>query len=326
MMPPPHRRSMFELHLISDGQVIAVHAIDLKPTYIGRSSRNDLVCVDDTVSGRHLSIWRANEAVFLEDLGSRNGTLVNGERVRGTQQVGPGDVVRLGALELRVAPAPASAAPGAEIMQLEDVEAGVRYPFTGDRLHIGSGRDCDLVLADAPQEAAVLLRDADGDVHLGVDDDLTELRLDTPFVVGGRTFALRRAVEVHAATRELRAQSFAYELHAALSGPHGLHAEVRDPHSGARCSPDGEHRRVVLYLLGKQLVEHAAQGIDPEEAGWISEEDLAIGIWGRNERHRNVNVLLCRLRKELRAEGFDPWFIEKKRGMVRARLTVAQLG
>ena len=52
------------------------------PVRIGRSDDNDLVLNDSTVSKHHARVTRDNGAYYLEDLGSTNGTRVNGRRIR----------------------------------------------------------------------------------------------------------------------------------------------------------------------------------------------------------------------------------------------------
>jgi pSer/pThr/pTyr-binding forkhead associated (FHA) protein len=69
---------------------------------IGRSSSCDLVLVDSGVSRRHAEIRRRAEGSVLRDLGSRNGTYVNGQRVVGSCAIQPGDVIRIGSTELVV--------------------------------------------------------------------------------------------------------------------------------------------------------------------------------------------------------------------------------
>ena len=54
------------------------------------------------VSRRHALLTRVGRALFIEDLGSRNGTWLNGQRLPPSQRVslGPGDTLRLGLLEI----------------------------------------------------------------------------------------------------------------------------------------------------------------------------------------------------------------------------------
>ena len=48
---------------------------------IGRKADNDLVLDNATVSGHHCKIYKAGETFFIEDLGSTNGTFVNGKKI-----------------------------------------------------------------------------------------------------------------------------------------------------------------------------------------------------------------------------------------------------
>jgi ABC-type multidrug transport system ATPase subunit len=63
---------------------------------IGSSSECDVVVDRPTVSGRHCRLTRTPEGDFVEDLGSSNGTYLNGQRVEGRVVVRPGDRVTLG--------------------------------------------------------------------------------------------------------------------------------------------------------------------------------------------------------------------------------------
>jgi uncharacterized RDD family membrane protein YckC len=65
---------------------------------IGRSRSCDIRLREDSVSRLHAAlVWR-NQELVLEDLGSSNGTFVNGERVLGPHPVAAGDVVLFGSL------------------------------------------------------------------------------------------------------------------------------------------------------------------------------------------------------------------------------------
>jgi uncharacterized RDD family membrane protein YckC len=65
---------------------------------VGRSRSCDIRLKEDTVSRLHAVLLWQGEALMLEDLGSSNGTFVNGERVLTPHQLLAGDVVRFGAL------------------------------------------------------------------------------------------------------------------------------------------------------------------------------------------------------------------------------------
>lgn len=57
------------------------------------------------VSRRHCRVWREGERFYLEDLGSSNGTFLNGNRIRSRMGLRPGDVIRVGPYSLRFGPA-----------------------------------------------------------------------------------------------------------------------------------------------------------------------------------------------------------------------------
>jgi pSer/pThr/pTyr-binding forkhead associated (FHA) protein len=70
----------------------------------------DLVIEDPGVSRRHARFIAEGGSVVVEDLGSSNGTFVNGERIAGPVEVGSGDEVQLGATVLGVQGADAATA------------------------------------------------------------------------------------------------------------------------------------------------------------------------------------------------------------------------
>ena len=102
---------------------------------IGRSDEADLRLADDTASRSHARIITADGVARLVDLGSHNGTFVNGERVDGTRALASGDVVTIGAITM-VLHAAASRAPEARPILdaaslrsrlVEEIERATRY-------------------------------------------------------------------------------------------------------------------------------------------------------------------------------------------------------
>jgi hypothetical protein len=80
------------------GRVIAV---DRGAAVIGRSRSADIQLLDDGVSRQHCRVVRTGDTVSVEDLGSRNGTLVNGKRVT-RAMLEPGDRLQIGAAVLQL--------------------------------------------------------------------------------------------------------------------------------------------------------------------------------------------------------------------------------
>jgi hypothetical protein len=69
---------------------------------VGRAPNCDCVLPEECVSRKHAQLWRDGERWFLRDLGSRNGTRVNGMRVIESIEVRPGDRVCLGGATYRL--------------------------------------------------------------------------------------------------------------------------------------------------------------------------------------------------------------------------------
>ena len=99
--PGPHARLVVD----SSGSLEAGASFDLgsQPVTIGRSEENAIRLSDDPfASARHASIEPLRNGVWVVDLGSTNGTYVNGDRLDGRRLLREGDVVRVGETELRL--------------------------------------------------------------------------------------------------------------------------------------------------------------------------------------------------------------------------------
>ncbi len=68
----------------------------------GRASSNQVVITDPSLSRRHARMSWQDGVGLLEDLGSHNGTLLNGQRIKGINTVAPGDEISLGRVSMRV--------------------------------------------------------------------------------------------------------------------------------------------------------------------------------------------------------------------------------
>ncbi|MBS1859158.1 MAG: adenylate/guanylate cyclase domain-containing protein [Acidobacteria bacterium] len=73
-----------------------------KPCRIGRAPGNTIVLEDDLASRNHIIVQTSDsEVYYLTDLGSTNGTLVNGVRVTVPVVLRPGDVIQIGSHSFR---------------------------------------------------------------------------------------------------------------------------------------------------------------------------------------------------------------------------------
>jgi DNA-binding NtrC family response regulator/pSer/pThr/pTyr-binding forkhead associated (FHA) protein len=146
----------------------------------GRSVEASVVIEHEAVSRRHTAIRRRGEAVVVEDLGSRNGTSINGALIVGVRRASAGDVIGIGPVTAIVARSSASRRRQlATMTELEDrlameVDRALRYQralgvvmlrFEGpsdaviahvDRL-LRELRHMDLIAEYGPDELAIVL-------------------------------------------------------------------------------------------------------------------------------------------------------------------------
>jgi sigma-B regulation protein RsbU (phosphoserine phosphatase) len=86
-----------------DGKTVTM-SLDRDRISLGRSSANELCYPDDSgLSRQHLAITKSDGAWFVEDLGSKNGTQLNGQRIEKKLPFRPGDRVSAGHLVIEFA-------------------------------------------------------------------------------------------------------------------------------------------------------------------------------------------------------------------------------
>ena len=97
---------------IHSGRLVVLHSdaleqgdefeLEASALTIGRSRRNTVsIDGDEFASARHVRIEPRRDGVWVHDLGSTNGTHVNGVRIDRPRKLVTGDVVRVGETELR---------------------------------------------------------------------------------------------------------------------------------------------------------------------------------------------------------------------------------
>ncbi len=160
-----------------------------KQLIIGRSSELDMVLVEDMVSRKHAKISIAGGKISIEDLGSTNGTFVNGEKVK-TSRLKEGDRILIGTSILKLVRAGAGAVDlsDAQVKQnLEQVAAvqsqrQTRTAMTGkleevplpDLLQLfHTSKKNGVLVVTNEREAKIYLRQ--GKIYYAVIDDNHEL-------------------------------------------------------------------------------------------------------------------------------------------------------
>ncbi len=89
------------LRILNGAQRGQEHALVRERYDLGKHESNDIVLMDQTVSRNHCELIREPGGYRLRDMGSTNGTLVDGAPVRETS-LRPGAVLTLGQVDLRI--------------------------------------------------------------------------------------------------------------------------------------------------------------------------------------------------------------------------------
>ena len=144
--------------LIGLSPALADLTIDIdKSLSIGRSDSNDLVLATSQISRQHAKINRIGEQLYVQDLGSSNGTFINGERIgtdahalQATDELAFADLVFL------VVNAPVDARDGASFLNsLQDIENFT--PTTDIHTHTESTASVELISPNAASNAALVI-------------------------------------------------------------------------------------------------------------------------------------------------------------------------
>jgi DNA-binding NtrC family response regulator len=168
----------------------------LSEATLGRSPSCDISLQDGRVSRRHARVWREGAHAKLADLGSRNGTLVNGERIEGETVLRQGDRVQVGETTVLVEPPSRAALADRETgeMALVPVEdalppEGPEAAFCAAGVALLSATSQAMVLRRAAEEARRMLAAERTAALLGGAEGLL-----TAAVVGAGTVEVPRAM------------------------------------------------------------------------------------------------------------------------------------
>jgi hypothetical protein len=294
----------------------------LSPHLVGRSRLADLHMSEPTVSGEHAVLRWTGREWELHDLGSRNGTIVDGRRLAPGERVALalGTVIAFGQADnawrlVDDAPPTIMALPAA---------GGEPICARNDLLALPS--------EDHPE--AVVYRDAAGDWVLEQGGEAVRIADRAAARAGGHDFILRvpdlisatwdiSSPAPHLAALTLRFSVSRDEEYVALTARGERH--VID--LGARA-----HHQVLLMLARSRLEDRTsrppagARAAQPPESaeGWVYQDELANKL-AMDETHLNVAVFRCR--RQLAEAGIvgAASIIERRRPTREVRLGVARI-
>jgi hypothetical protein len=88
--------SKYRLVMRSGPSIGQIYPLDKPEMVIGRDLGNEIVISDSEVSRRHARLFMQGANYCIEDLGSTNGTFVNGQRLMGSYVLRPGEIITFG--------------------------------------------------------------------------------------------------------------------------------------------------------------------------------------------------------------------------------------
>lgn len=125
---------MAKLVVLSEGLTGRSYELKVDKTTIGRLDDNAFQIAEPSVSSHHCEVLLKGSDVIVKDLGSTNGTFVNGEQVKEQTErlVKPGQILRLGSVEMRLETEASAAAAAAATAAKKDqntkaIPRGVKF-------------------------------------------------------------------------------------------------------------------------------------------------------------------------------------------------------
>jgi serine phosphatase RsbU (regulator of sigma subunit) len=106
--------------------------LDRDQVRIGRSPENDVAIADPSVSRQHAAIERTRDGFTIQDLGSRNGVMVNGQRIEGPTVITERDEVQLGDVILKLRSGPDVTLTDAPLGNQVDTTTIIAYELSED--------------------------------------------------------------------------------------------------------------------------------------------------------------------------------------------------
>jgi len=129
---------------------------------VGREKSNQIVLTGEPVSRRHARFELRGENLCFEDLGSRNGSKLNGHRVKGKIPLKPGDALDIGAFALQVR----------RLARLENLELTLPQLDAGGVRRFRSGDPKGRVLLSRARRDRDLVREIEELTVGGLEDEL----------------------------------------------------------------------------------------------------------------------------------------------------------
>ncbi len=282
---------------------LAAHAL------VGRSSSCTVRLDEPRASAEHARIEHRQGAWTVRDLGSRNGTFFNGERLDrgGARPLTAGDELMFGGAGATWILADASP-PVAMARRLRD---GAISAATAGLLALPSADEplASIVEADAGDWTV----ETDGTARVAVDGEVLS--------VGGQAFVLHLPTPLPATVQgdERPAGGESVELGLRVSHDEETVEVSLRARDGLRVLSPRAHHYTLLTLARLRLRERDVAHLAEPQRGWVSVDDLC-RMLGMDEVKLNVEIY--RIRRDMAAHGLAnaAQIIERRRGSRQLRL------
>jgi hypothetical protein len=251
-----HAAALLQLRVLDTGQRVRLDPTLAEVLYLGSRASNDVVLKGQGVSRRHARLIGAGDSWLIEDLGSRNGILVEGE-LTDVHVLAAGDELQLGMARLRVE-------------EVRDPWFSRALALLGDPEALGERFEDRRVLAGVASAFALLLALV---LLVGGDEpSVRTVRADTQLEgLASPAAALMRG-DARAAARGFRRLA----IHATVAQrrtPRTLQ-RLAEVYQGDPRSPDFRWQPAARRLSQAKALD----GLPPQLAGWIDEQLAWVGV------------------------------------------------
>jgi hypothetical protein len=280
---------------------------------VGRSSLAHLRLVDPCVSAEHAIVSFTGREWEVHDLGSRNGTTVDGRRLDGGVRapLARGAAIGFGS----AAQVWCVVDDGPPAVIAVPVDGGDPIAGEHDLLALPSGEDPELTI----------YRDASAEWVVDRDGVLERAASGREVTAGGRRFTLHLpdvvAPTLEAAERPLSLDTITLSFRVS-----------RDEEYVALAARDGERaldlgaraHHALLLALARARLRDRDQALPDSSHGWVYQDDLAKAL-GQDDPHLNVTLFRCR--QHLAAAGLvgAAAIVERRRSTRQLRLGVGRI-
>lgn len=268
---------------------------------IGRSPAAQISINDPRMSRMHAMIWIENSEAWARDLGSTNGTNVNGRRISAPQLLGEDAILQISDLTIQLRPLPTFHGDFVPLLWIEDEETGLRRSVGASPIHLSD---------------STVLHHTDGEIWLAGSQGRRALSIGSTFRAAGRQWRLVDADDAGNSTDFSSQNGPPYSIWALDQ----RRVVLRDLLSGREHTISSSRRARLLRILGARLQQDRTRRRPIGQQGWTADDELGIAVWGDawlGSASNRLNVLIHRVRRELDDAGFDSECLQKQRGAAR---------